>query len=326
MGPTAKRHDATKVGPISILETLDLLPRDEARQRLGLPHGRPVALVTLGSGMLGDVAGPGRRSVSTFLDKTEEWHVAVTRSPVAINEVPFEQASRITEIRDVYPLAIYLKAFDLAVSSAGYNAVHEMLPAGIPSVLVANTSTRTDDQVARASQVEEEGLALSVADTDLDGLEAKLVSLLDSDLRSRVGSKAAATRGLLTGASEVGALSVALAGRGPSRRPGLKTIASHQVQRAKDAVKDLLGEKRTAELKKALGRGPSQTHQRARVQIVDDLSADAAEQPMHLAVVESVTSDELRAAGPVEHLLAESSGNYRHERLEIIEAFYDVLG
>ena len=92
-GPTAKLSDAVKVAPISILEVLEPLSREEARRQLGLPSDGLVALVTLGSGRLGDVAGPGRVSLETMLRFGPDWHVAVTRSPVALNEVPIEQAS-----------------------------------------------------------------------------------------------------------------------------------------------------------------------------------------------------------------------------------------
>lgn len=58
-GVTAGSGDAQLVSPISMLEAIDPLPRAEARRRLGLQAEGKVALLTLGSGRLGDVTGPG---------------------------------------------------------------------------------------------------------------------------------------------------------------------------------------------------------------------------------------------------------------------------
>ena len=130
-GPTASQPKVTRVSPVSLIEVLDPLPRDEARLALDLPIDGEVALLTLGSGRLGDVAGPGQVAIEALLEKRDV-HVAVTRSAVARNEVVAAAADRVTVIRDVYPLLPYLPAFDMAVSSAGYNAGSRTDPVGYP--------------------------------------------------------------------------------------------------------------------------------------------------------------------------------------------------
>src|SRR5699024_12687202 len=50
----------------------------------------------------------------------------------------------------IYPLTPYLKAFEFAVCSAGYNSVHENLAVGLAAVYVPNTAAVTDNQSARA--------------------------------------------------------------------------------------------------------------------------------------------------------------------------------
>lgn len=157
-GVTAGSGDAQLVSPISMLEAIDPLPRAEARRRLGLQAEGKVALLTLGSGRLGDVTGPGQVAAETLLAETD-WKIAVTRSPIARNKVPVEAADRFVEIRNQYPLAKYLNAFDVAISSADYNAVHELIPAGLATLLVANSSTGTDDQRAHAHHLASVALA-----------------------------------------------------------------------------------------------------------------------------------------------------------------------
>jgi len=319
-GPTSTLDDARRVAPISILEPLGLLARDEARRRLGLPPDVPVALVTLGSGRLGDVA-PGRVAVETLLEKTDDWHVAVTRSPVALNEVPVDQADRIVQLRSIYPLATYLSAFDAAVSSAGYNAVHELIPAGVPTLLVANTSTRTDDQPARSASLERQGLAMAVDDGDLEGVAHALGRLLDG--RGPLGARAGETLEMMTGASETAAVVAQFGDRFEYRHRAPLEMFDVQVERAKDLVRSVLGEERTERLKQMLGRRPTPVHERTTVEIVDAIGGSTPDR-LHLAVVRSVTGDQLRLDQPIEHVLAGASDAYAAVRREIVDRYYDV--
>ncbi|MFZ0627309.1 MAG: glycosyltransferase [Acidimicrobiia bacterium] len=313
-----------RVGPISLIEVLDPIPRDEARKELGLPPDGEIALVTLGSGRLGDVAGPGRVAVETLLSHGD-MHVAVTRSAVAQNEVPLDVADRITEIRDTYPLVRYLNAFDLAVSSSGYNAVHELIPAGIPTLFVANTSTRTDDQVARARGVATKGLGFHANDDDPAGVETGLRSLLDTEERSATSRAATATRATLTGASDTARLAVEYGSSFTRRRQSARAVVDGQIQRVKDMVKGALGDERTEAVKRMLGRAPTPIGKRSQVRIVDSAETAAAP-PIPLVVTEQVTGDDLRGDSPVEHLLPGSSQTYRQTRLAIIDHYYDVVG
>jgi len=323
IGPTAAL-ESQRIRPISILEPLGLLPRDEARRRLGLPLDRPVALVTLGSGRLGDVVGPGRVAVETLLAETPDWQVAVTRSPVALNEIPVEQAERITTLSGIYPLATFFSAFDMAVSSAGYNAVHELVPSGVPSLMVANTSTRTDDQVARALGLERQNLALATTDVDLEAVAEKLASLISDQTRNALSESAGATLEAMTGATEAGVTATAFAATFDHRRMTLAQSARRGVERVKEGVRNVLGDERTETLKKALGRQPSPVHQRATVRVVDAMGG-AGGDPTELAFVPAVTSADLRQDQPVEHLLDGSSTGYEDRRREIIERYYDVV-
>jgi hypothetical protein len=323
-GPTAGRGDAVETGPISILEPLEMKTRKQAREELALPPDGPIALLTLGSGRLGDVAGPGAAALASLLENTPEWHVAVTRSPVALNEIPLDQADRVTELSGVYPLAAYLPAFDAAISSAGYNAVHELIPAGLPSLLVANTSTRTDDQVARARSLERQELALAALDTDPDSVAAACGQLVAERSRLRLAERAENVMSVMTGASEVGAIvSGSPDGFEPRKRTLGELIATARIE-TKERVKDMLGPEGTETVKRLLGRGEKAHHGRSRVNLV--FSADqTSDDALDLVMAESVTGELLAADHPVEHVLPGSSPGYASRRREIVDHYYDVI-
>lgn len=325
-GPTARRRDAERVGPISILETIDLMPRDDARSELGLPTEGNIALITLGSGRLGDVAGPGHVAVESLLALRPKWHIAVTRSPVALNEIPLDEARRITELEGVFPLASYLSAFDIAVSSAGYNAAHELIPAGIPTLMVANTSTRRDDQVARAKGLQAEGLSLAAQDDDLELIKSQLNTLANKATRSLIAESAAQTMGQLIGASDTATLSSDFAIQFKKRNRNPTYVLSAGWQRAKDLAKGALGEERTTQLKKVLGRYPSESHQRTSVKVGDAVKVAENSDVVNLAMVNRVSSKQLRLEMPVEHVLPGSSSGYWNGRRQIVDEYYDVVG
>ena len=75
------------------------------------------------------------------------------------------------ELRATYPMSRYFAAFDAAVAAAGYNAYHELIELGVPSLFVP-MHRETDDQPARARYAEEAGLGLGLSRADDPELEA----------------------------------------------------------------------------------------------------------------------------------------------------------
>ena len=310
-GVTAMRGDAQLVSPISMLESVKSLPRDEARRQLGLRPDGLVALLTLGSGRLGDVAGPGRVVAETLLAETD-WQIAVTRSPIARNAVPVDATDRFVEIRNVYPLAKYLNAFDVAISSAGYNAVHEMIPAGLATLLVANSSTRRDDQHTRAHHLASIGLALAADDDDIEGVRSQLKELLDASLRSRLSKAGAETRDLMRGSAETGAVVLKLVQEFEEREVPLRRIIKAQYLDRLLAVGKWMANQ----------IGPFAAG-RTRVRLVDAPEQGSLE-PLTLVLTHERSTELLQSETPVEHLLAGSSAAYRKRRLELIDSYYHV--
>jgi hypothetical protein len=97
----------------------------------------------------------------------------------------------VVHLRATYPMSRYYAAFDLAVSAAGYNAYHELLALGVPSLLVP-IARETDDQAARARHAAETGIAAAVAGPGAPELEAELERLLDPAAREGIVARLAA--------------------------------------------------------------------------------------------------------------------------------------
>ena len=89
-----------------------------------------------------------------------------------------------------FPLAKVLHAFDAGVCATGYNGVHELLPAQVPTVFVSNIRG-TDDQEARAKWCHDFGFALRADQADLADITSKVRQLQNAEVRERLSAKCA---------------------------------------------------------------------------------------------------------------------------------------
>jgi len=187
-GPTSKRKDAIVTSPVSLYSKVRTHSRDEARKILGLDSNRPAVLVQLGTGdtdmnekmhaaLSGLLAWPGLQVVLT---KNPEDAQGRSLVPVGLE----------TKIQRYFPLADVLAAFDGAIAAAGYNSVHELLPAQIPTVLISNIRG-TDDQDARAKWCHDHGYALRADHANLSDITATVKKLSDDSVRNNLRSKCA---------------------------------------------------------------------------------------------------------------------------------------
>jgi UDP:flavonoid glycosyltransferase YjiC (YdhE family) len=185
VGPTARRRgEARVVDPIVLLDRSELLPRAEAERELGLEPGRVNALVQLGQGA--GVREATARSLRHLAGRGGVQVAALSSALGALDDVP----EGVVALRGTYPMSRYLAAFDLAVAAAGYNAYHELVHLGVPSLFVP-IARDTDDQPARARYAAERGLARACAGPDDPSLAARLDELLDPDARGAISERLA---------------------------------------------------------------------------------------------------------------------------------------
>lgn len=135
------------VPPVCLLGPDELMTRFDARAALGLPPDGRLALFSLGPGNLKDVTGIGHGLIRAF--DAARFTAVWARAPISVRDAPLPDGVLPVS---VYPLARYLRAFDVFVGAAGYNACCEVVQAGIVSLLVPNTEL-ADDQLRRARQV-----------------------------------------------------------------------------------------------------------------------------------------------------------------------------
>ncbi len=217
-GPTvALRDSATRVDPIVLLDRDEMLPRAEAEAELGLEPGRANVLVSLGQGS--EVREATARCLSALAGREGIQVAALSSAIAAAGEVP----DGVVDLQATYPMSRYFGAFDAAVAAAGYNAYHELIALGVPSLFVPMRRD-TDDQTARARYAESARIGIGVEGPGDPALEAKLERLLEHDARGELSTRLAELPAA-EGAAEAARWLAALAGAGPASakpagRPG----------------------------------------------------------------------------------------------------------
>jgi hypothetical protein len=187
-GPTAKRKDSVLTSPVSLFRKQDAMSRDDARRALGLDLNRPTALVQLGTGD-SDVNEKMTAALSGLLG-WKDLQVVLTKAPVDKDGKSLAPEDLDLKVVRYFPLAKVLHAFDAGICATGYNGVHELLPAQVPTVFVSNIRG-TDDQEARAQWCNDFGYALRADQADLFDITEKVKMLQDVAVRTRLSEKCA---------------------------------------------------------------------------------------------------------------------------------------
>ena len=187
-GPTSNRSDATLTSPVSLYAKARALSRQDARKALGLYADRPAVLVQLGTGD-SDMNEKMRAALSGLVG-WQGLQVVLTKNPVDAQGKSLVPDGLDIKVQRYFPLANVLAAFDGAIAATGYNSVHELLPAQIPTVLISNIRG-TDDQDARAKWCNDHGYALRADHDNLADITATVFKLSDADIRQGLQNKCA---------------------------------------------------------------------------------------------------------------------------------------
>ena len=89
-----------------------------------------------------------------------------------------------------FPNVRQFRAFDFAISAAGYNSFHELLHQGVPTIFVPNDNQKVDDQRARAAWAESRGAAICLPRGAEAALGGYMAAMLDPSLRRQLSRRA----------------------------------------------------------------------------------------------------------------------------------------
>jgi UDP-N-acetylglucosamine--N-acetylmuramyl-(pentapeptide) pyrophosphoryl-undecaprenol N-acetylglucosamine transferase len=167
--------------PIIMLDESELLPRQTARYRLGIPLDCKAIYVQLGAGQINDISSEIRITLDELL-KYENLHVVLGESMIGLRielELP-----NIHIIRD-FPNSQYFKGFDAVIQAGGYNSFHETRVFGLPALFYPNMETGMDDQLSRCLVAEQEGWGYVVQDRTKKHIQQGIEKLLNHSTESK---------------------------------------------------------------------------------------------------------------------------------------------
>jgi len=185
-GPTRdSRARTVTVDPVRLVDETEIQSRAQACSALALDPDAVNVLINLGAGNNFKFDTLYDR-FAICLGRRERVTPVVVQSPIAEDPLPATGAIRAVQL---YPLAPYLEAFDLVISTAGYNAFHELLLAGRPTLFVPNEHPMMDEQLVRARWAERAGLARCLRTRDLYKVGAMIDEMLDPDVRADIHAR-----------------------------------------------------------------------------------------------------------------------------------------
>ncbi|MDO9416197.1 glycosyltransferase [Pararhizobium sp.] len=186
-GPTAELRDKVLlVPPVLHIDPAERMSRKAARAALNLPDSMTVVALQLGSGANFDMETVRAGVIAAVLEHPDTLLLDI-RSPIAPDAVPETGLHPRHRIITLFPSYRYSRAFDAAVTAAGYNAFHEQVLGAIPTLFVPNEADEMDLQVNRARWAELSGRGwLMRRDFDLAHVRDYVARLLDPAERARV--------------------------------------------------------------------------------------------------------------------------------------------
>ncbi len=311
-GPTSKRKDSVLTSPVSLFRKEDALSRQDARKALGLDLNRPVALVQLGTGD-SDVNYKMTAALEGLLG-WKDLQVVLTKAPIDKDGNSLAPEGLDIKVVRYFPLAKVLHAFDAGICATGYNGVHELLPAQVPTVFVSNIRG-TDDQEARARWCHDFGYALRADQADLVNITKTVKQLQDPQIRAGLSAKCAELPNT-TGGQEIADMLFALTKQQSAQQAKLLTFKRLMIQdhfnRGLRHVANL-GLRRVALVYRFINPHKD-------VQITKD------EPPVFGDPTDSATLQKLiKSRTRFEHLITQASPRYRAKREEIAEEAYGDL-
>jgi UDP-N-acetylglucosamine--N-acetylmuramyl-(pentapeptide) pyrophosphoryl-undecaprenol N-acetylglucosamine transferase len=168
-----------KCDPILYLDEMELRPRNDLRNRLGIPHDALVCYLQLGAGQINDIESEISVCL-TELEKHENLYVILGESMLG-DRLP-SIGGRVRVLTD-YPNSLDFNAFDFTIMAAGYNSYHEAIRFSVPTISIPNMKTGMDDQLARVEVAEEAGAMIVLREVTPRRVQAAIERLMQESVR-----------------------------------------------------------------------------------------------------------------------------------------------
>jgi predicted glycosyltransferase len=172
-------------GNVIFGERHELLSKDKVRAALGLPRNKTIVYAAAGGG--GDrQTGQTLELIADTIAAFPDLHLVAGAGPLFSGSPVHRDNLTWT---NHYPISRYFGAFDFAISSSGYNTVHELQHFGLPAILFAQ-ERGADDQLGRALEVEKNGAAIALHQLTPDNLQDAVKRMLAPELRQTMSERA----------------------------------------------------------------------------------------------------------------------------------------
>lgn len=179
------------IGRIMLRSHDSILPRAEARQRLGLPQTGRVVLLSFGSG-----GNPQIEQRLGIVLKAAAAHpdvlFALLRPPMGRYRPPPIESDNV-QLFSYFPIMECFAAFDAAVCTSRTNGADEFVHAGLPMVWVPVDQV-SHDQVPNAVRYARQGIGLLPRPLSAESLAAAIRAVLDEQRAKAMRQRMAALR------------------------------------------------------------------------------------------------------------------------------------
>ena len=244
----------------------------------------------------------------------KDLQVILTKAPIDKDGNSLAPEGLDIKVARYFPLAKVLHAFDAGICATGYNGVHELLPAQVPTVFVSNIRG-TDDQEARARWCHDFGFALRADQADLADITKTVKKLQDPQVRAGLSAKCAELPNT-TGGQEIADILFSLAtAQAPAKAKTftfIRLMAQDHINRGLRHVANL-GLRRVALVYRFINPHIVVQVTKQEPPVFGD-STDSAE--LHKLI---------KSATRFEHLITGASPAYRAKREEIAKTAYGDL-
>lgn len=187
-GPTTEAgRQALTVGPIKLIEAWDQLDRAQAASQIGIDPQKLNVLILPG--------GQNNFEMTEFWDavtaELKGWSgTSVVAATWAMTEKSYSWPDNVIQVEG-FPFARWFRAFDFAISTAGYNSFAELIGLGLPAIFVPNENPLMDRQDLRAAYAERNGLGMRISSGDPSSVSVVLNLMRDPAHRGAISARLA---------------------------------------------------------------------------------------------------------------------------------------